>query len=94
MEHSALLNLATAVREQFPVTHEDRVLQYVNFGFDVAVSDLFFTWTAGAELHIPHEYERLGEDLLARLRDSRITYAFLPPSAAMSMPLDELPDLR
>ncbi|MEU1737479.1 amino acid adenylation domain-containing protein [Streptosporangium sp. NPDC020145] len=94
VEHGALLNLVTAVRGQFPVTRDDRVLQYVNFGFDVAVSDLLFTWTAGAELHIPHEYERLGEDLLARLQDSRITYAFLPPAAAMSMPPHELPDLR
>ncbi|UBU17187.1 non-ribosomal peptide synthetase [Nonomuraea gerenzanensis] len=86
VEHRALLNLATAVRPQFPVTSEDRVLQYVSFGFDVAVSDLFFTFVAGAELHVAAECERLGEDLYARLRDSRITYAFLPPSAAMSLP--------
>ncbi|MFC4008665.1 amino acid adenylation domain-containing protein [Nonomuraea purpurea] len=96
VEHRALLNLATAVRPQFPVTGEDRVLQYVSFGFDVAVSDLFFTLVAGAELHVAAEDERLGEDLYARLRDSRITYAFLPPSAAMSLPCppDALPDLR
>ncbi|MEV0231421.1 amino acid adenylation domain-containing protein [Nonomuraea sp. NPDC050786] len=96
VEHRALLNLATAVRPQFPVTGEDRVLQYVSFGFDVAVSDLFFAFVAGAELHVAAECERLGEDLYARLRDSRITYAFLPPSAAMSLPCppDALPDLR
>ncbi|NJP88023.1 amino acid adenylation domain-containing protein [Nonomuraea sp. FMUSA5-5] len=96
VEHRALLNLATAVRARFPVTGEDRVLQYVSFGFDVAVSDLFFAFVAGAELHVAAEDERLGEDLYARLRDSRITYAFLPPSAAMSLPCppDALPDLR
>ncbi|MEV0820675.1 non-ribosomal peptide synthetase [Nonomuraea rubra] len=96
VEHRALLNLATAVRPQFPVTGEDRVLQYVSFGFDVAVSDLFFTFVAGAELHVAAECERLGDDLYARLRDSRITYVFLPPSAAMSLPCppDALPDLR
>ncbi|MFC5832156.1 non-ribosomal peptide synthetase [Nonomuraea insulae] len=96
VEHRALLNLATAVRPQFPVTGEDRVLQYVSFGFDVAVSDLFFAFVAGAELHVAAEGERLGDDLYARLRDSRITYAFLPPSAAMSLPCppDALPDLR
>ncbi|MGX7673840.1 non-ribosomal peptide synthetase [Plantactinospora sp. DSM 117369] len=94
--HRALTNLATAVRPQFPVTGADRVLQYVAFSFDVAVSDLFFAWVAGAELHIAGGHERLGDALYRRLRDSRITYAFLPPSAAMSLPRPPgaLPELR
>ncbi|MFJ8585173.1 amino acid adenylation domain-containing protein [Streptomyces sp. NPDC093595] len=86
VEHRALLNLAVAVRPRFPVTAGDKVLQFVSFGFDVAVSDLFFAWVAGAELHIAQEDERLGEALFARLRDSGITYVFLPPSAAMMLP--------
>ncbi|WP_051827511.1 non-ribosomal peptide synthetase [Streptomyces bicolor] len=96
VEHRALLNLAVNVRPVFPVTETDRVLQFVSFGFDVAVSDLFFPWVAGAELHIAREDERLGEALQARLRDSRITYVFLPPSAAMTLPRTPgaLPELR
>ncbi|MFE6173184.1 amino acid adenylation domain-containing protein [Streptomyces sp. NPDC056464] len=96
VEHRSLLNLATNVRPVFPVTGTDRVLQFVSFGFDVAVSDLFFPWVAGAELHIAQEDERLGEALQARLRDSRITYVFLPPSAAMTLPRapGALPELR
>ncbi|KUL30328.1 non-ribosomal peptide synthetase [Streptomyces regalis] len=96
VEHRALLNLAVNVRPVFPVTEDDRVLQFVSFGFDVAVSDLFFSWVAGAELHIAQEDERLGEALQARLRDSRITYVFLPPSAAMTLPRapGALPELR
>jgi amino acid adenylation domain-containing protein len=96
VEHRALSNLAVNVRPVFPVTAEDRVLQFVSFGFDVAVSDLFFPWVAGAELHIAQEDERLGEALQARLRDSRITYVFLPPSAAMTLPRapGALPELR
>ncbi|MEU8627510.1 amino acid adenylation domain-containing protein [Streptomyces sp. NPDC048669] len=96
VEHRALVNLTRAVRHSFPVNAEDRVLQFVAFGFDVAVSDLFFPWVAGAELHIPREDERIGEALLERLRDSRITYVFLPPSAAMLLPdlTGQLPDLR
>lgn len=96
VEHRSLLNLATNVRPVFPVTAQDRVLQFVSFGFDVAVSDLFFPWVAGAELHIAQEDERLGEALQKRLRDSRITYVFLPPSAAMTLPRapGALPELR
>nr|WP_164551826.1 non-ribosomal peptide synthetase [Streptomyces sp. WAC 01529] len=86
VEHGALLNLTRAVRPAFPVTADDRVLQFVSFGFDVAVSDLFFPWVAGAELHIARDDERLGDALHARLRDSRITYVFLPPSAVMLLP--------
>ncbi|UFQ18050.1 MULTISPECIES: non-ribosomal peptide synthetase [Streptomyces] len=86
VEHRALANLTGAVRHAFPVTADDRVLQCVSFGFDVAVSDLFFPWVAGAELHIARDDERLGDALHARLRDSRITYVFLPPSAAMLLP--------
>ncbi|WP_062212208.1 non-ribosomal peptide synthetase [Streptomyces sp. NBRC 109706] len=96
VEHRALANLCAAVRAAFPLDADDRVLQYVNFGFDVAVSDFFLTWTAGAELHIAGDDERLGAPLLARLRDSRISYVFLPPSAALSVPDPEgrLPELR
>ncbi|WP_187284306.1 non-ribosomal peptide synthetase [Streptomyces sp. uw30] len=96
VEHRALHNLAVNVCPVFPVTGTDRVLQFVSFGFDVAVSDLFFPWVAGAELHIAQEDERLGEALQARLRDSRITYVFLPPSAAMTLPRSPgaLPELR
>ena len=96
VEHHALSNLATAVRPRFAVRASDRVLQYVAFGFDVVVSDLFLTWAAGAELHIAGEHERLGEPLYERLRDSRITVASIPPVVAMSLPHtpDALPDLR
>ncbi|WP_327233077.1 amino acid adenylation domain-containing protein [Streptomyces sp. NBC_01317] len=96
VEHRALVNLTRAVRHSFPVDADDRVLQFVSFGFDVAVSDLFFPWVAGAELHIPSEDERIGEALLDKLRESRITYVFLPPSAAMLLPdlTGQLPDLR
>jgi amino acid adenylation domain-containing protein len=96
IEHRALANLATAVGPQLSVSAGDRVLQYGGVGFDVVVSDLFMTWVAGGELHLPGEHERLGDALYARLRDSRITYVLLPPVAAMSMPCPPgaLPDLR
>ncbi|GAA3511884.1 non-ribosomal peptide synthetase [Actinocatenispora rupis] len=92
--HRALTNLTVAVRPGFGVTADDRVLQYVSFGFDVAVSDLFFAWTAGAALHVATEDERLGDALHDRLRTDRITYVFLPPAAGMSLPTRPLPDLR
>jgi amino acid adenylation domain-containing protein len=96
VEHRALTNLAAAVRRRFLVTARDRVLQCVSFGFDIAVSDLFFTWAAGAELHIAGEHEQFGEPLLTRLRDSRISIIVLPPSMWMTLPRSAgvLPGLR
>ena len=96
IDHRALTNLATAVRAGFGVTAADRVLQYGPVGFDVTVSDMFFAFAAGAELHLVGEQERLGDELSARLRDSHITYVLLPPPAAMSLPHPPgaLPDLR
>ncbi|MEU5931242.1 amino acid adenylation domain-containing protein [Micromonospora sp. NPDC047187] len=94
--HPALTNLATAVARRLGLDAEDRVLQFVSVTFDVAVADYFMTWVAGAELHVAADCERLGRPLLARLRDARITWCFLPPSAGMSLPYDEeaLPALR
>ena len=86
IEHRSLANLAAEVMPQFGLTAQDRVLQYVSFGFDVAVADLFGTWAAGAELHIAGEHERMGDPLLARLRDSRISWVLLPPAAVSSLP--------
>jgi amino acid adenylation domain-containing protein len=96
IEHRALGNLVTAVRSGLPLTAADRVLQHASFGFDAAVADIFCTWAAGAQLHIAGPGERLGAALSARLRDSRISYVLLPPSAAMSLPglPGALPELR
>ena len=96
VEHRALTNLVTGIGPQFPLTAGDRVLQYVSFGFDVAVADFLCTWTAGAELHIASSGERLGDALFARLRDSRTSFVFLPPAAAQSLPCPPgaLPCLR
>jgi amino acid adenylation domain-containing protein len=96
IEHRGLTNLAAGIGPQLPITAGDRVLQYVEVGFDGVVMDVFATWVAGAELHLVGEYERLGDALYARLRDSRITSVLLPPAAAMSLPCPPgaLPDLR
>jgi amino acid adenylation domain-containing protein len=96
VEHRALTNLVAGIVPSFPVTSQDRVLQYVSFGFDVAVGDVLGTWAAGAELHIASSGERLGDALFARLRDSQISSVMLPPAAAQSLgcPAGALPCLR
>jgi amino acid adenylation domain-containing protein len=95
VEHRALINVTIAQSSLLRLTAQDRVLQHFSFGFDGSVLDLFGTWAFGAALHIAGDDERLGEALYARLRENRITYAFLPPVAAMTLPCPPgaLPDL-
>jgi amino acid adenylation domain-containing protein len=96
IDHRSLTNLAAAQRHDFGITAEDRVLQFASFSFDVSVSDMFFTWTAGAFLQIAAEDERLGSALQERLRASRITSVTLPPAAVSTLTPSPgaLPDLR
>jgi amino acid adenylation domain-containing protein len=86
VEHGALANLAAAAQRITGVTAGDRMLQFFSFGFDGAVADLALAWTAGAELHLAQEQERLGDALFATLDRAGITYTCLPPAAAMTLP--------
>jgi amino acid adenylation domain-containing protein len=95
VEHDSLLNLALAQGPQFGITADSRVLQFAAFSFDVSVSDMFFSWVAGAFVQIAAEDERLGAALHERLRASRITDVTLPPAAVATLPWapGTLPDL-
>ncbi|WP_282082592.1 non-ribosomal peptide synthetase [Streptomyces tendae] len=96
VEHRSLTNLAEAQGPEFGVTADTRLLQFAAFSFDVSVSDMFFTWAAGAFVQIAAEDERLGAALHDRLRESRITSVTLPPAAVATLPWEPgtLPDLR
>jgi amino acid adenylation domain-containing protein len=95
VEHGALANLAAAAQRITGVTAADRMLQYFSSGFDGAVADLALAWAASAELHVAREHERLGDALFAAFDRAGITYACMPPAAAMTLPRpDELGALR
>jgi amino acid adenylation domain-containing protein len=95
VEHRSLINVSVAQSTWLSLETADRVLQHFSLGFDGSVVDLFGTWSFGAALHIAGDDERLGEALYARLLADRITHAFLPPAAALTLPCppDALPDL-
>jgi amino acid adenylation domain-containing protein len=84
--HRALTNLVTAVRAGFGAGPGDRMLQCASFGFDMTVSDLWFAWVAGAELHIALPDERIGDGLYRKLATAGITYVGFSPAQVMSLP--------
>lgn len=81
--HKNLLNLVSWHQRAFTVTPDDRMTQFVSFGFDASVSELWPHLTAGAAVHIVPEEARSSPELLKDwLIDQEITIAFVPTGIA------------
>lgn len=81
--HRNLLNLVSWHQKAFAVTADDRVAQFVSFGFDAAVEELWPHLTAGAAVHITPEEVRSSPELLKDwLVAHEITIAFVPTAVA------------
>ncbi|TDU91248.1 amino acid adenylation domain-containing protein [Kribbella voronezhensis] len=93
-EHGGLTNLVLAKIRNFAVAEDSRVLQFVPFGFEVSVSDVYMTLVAGATLVVRRD-EVAGTDLADLIDRERITDLVLPASVLAALP-DEvtLPTVR
>lgn len=93
--HRGVGNMALAQISAFGVKRESRVLQFASFSFDASVSEIATALTAGAELHIPDEEQRIpGLALRHYLEGSAITHITLPPTALALLPKAGLPRLE
>lgn len=87
VEHRSVVNLIEATRPAFGVDGGDRVLQFASPNFDVSVSDIGLTLTAGATLVLPPPGRKLlGAELGRYMRDQEITVAPLPPAVLPDVP--------
>jgi amino acid adenylation domain-containing protein len=86
IEHRSLADYVLTRRERFDVAEGGRLGLLGAFSFDITVSDMFLSWTHGAELHIASEDARLGAPLADWLRDSHISTVIMLPSMLASMP--------
>ncbi|WP_432994350.1 non-ribosomal peptide synthetase [Dactylosporangium sp. CA-233914] len=78
--HRAIVNFVTAFREMFAVTPVDRILQFSNPAFDVSVSDVFSTLSAGATIVGAPRTDLLDPEKLQRLlADERVSIVDIPP---------------
>ncbi|MFF3650651.1 amino acid adenylation domain-containing protein [Streptomyces sp. NPDC002181] len=95
IQHRSLTNMLEGQRDLFPVTAEDRVLQFASLSFDVSIMDLTWALANGAQLCTPpREALRAGADLANTLLDYGITVAMLAPSALAALGEDRFPALR
>lgn len=74
---------------------ESRVLQFASLGFDASLMDIFPSLIAGAQLIVPNEAQRLDpHQLVALIREQRISHGFLPPAVLSTLPSDPPLGLR
>ncbi|MEV0752909.1 amino acid adenylation domain-containing protein [Streptosporangium sp. NPDC050280] len=93
--HRAVANFCTTFQRMFSVTPDDRILQFSNPAFDVSVSDVFSTLTAGATIVGAPRSELLDpETLQALLARERVTMVDIPPAVLGLLDPSALDDLR
>ncbi|MFI9840999.1 amino acid adenylation domain-containing protein [Nonomuraea sp. NPDC051941] len=93
--HRAVVNFCTTFRRMFSVTPDDRILQFSNPAFDVSVSDVFSTLTAGGTIVGAPRSELLDPEALQRLlARERVTMVDIPPAVLGLLDPSALDDLR
>jgi amino acid adenylation domain-containing protein len=91
--HAGVGPLCMALIDAGLVTEDSRVLQFSSPSFDVSVWDIFGALAAGATLVIPTVGPLVGDTLASVLRESRISYVTIPPSALATVPVEEVSEL-
>ncbi len=80
VSHRAIVNRIRSLRDLYPLTADDRVLQKAHIAFDVSLEEIFRPLAEGATVVLTRPGGRRDPAYLARtVRDARITTAdFLP----------------
>jgi amino acid adenylation domain-containing protein len=79
--HRSLVNHQAAVREDYALSADDRVLQFASLSFDVAAEEIFPTLLSGATVVLRDEQTHgFGAGLLRQLEEERVTVLNLPAS--------------
>ncbi|MCC6784281.1 MAG: amino acid adenylation domain-containing protein [Planctomycetes bacterium] len=99
LEHRGIANLVAADLREFGLGPKDRVAQGSSSAYDSSLEETWLALASGATVVVmDDEAARLGPDLVAWLRDERITVLCPPPTQLRTTGCDEpwreLPDLR
>ncbi len=95
IEHRSLCHVIQAQIPLFGLTSDSRVLATIALSFDASLGEIFRTLIAGSTLYLAQPQASLpGPELIALLRQQRITTTTLVPAALAALPQDDLPDLH
>ncbi len=95
VSHGGLTNLTADKIRVCDVRSGDCVLQFFSFSFDACIPEIVMALATGARLLLaPHETLLPGPGLADLMRRHRVTHITITPSALVSVPYGEFPDLR
>ncbi len=95
INHKSLSNLIQYEREFLEVTHEEKILQFSPYYFDVSVQQIWLSLTTGSTLVLVAK-ETLGnkEGLVNYISKQKITLLNVTPSYLESLELPDIPSLQ
>ncbi len=91
--HAGLEAFAAEQVERYALDPLSRTLHFASPSFDASILELLMAFAAGATLVIVPTAVYGGEDLASRIRDRRVTHAFVTPAALATLDPNSLPDL-
>jgi amino acid adenylation domain-containing protein len=95
VEHQHAINFLHGMIEAWHITQDSAVLQFASFTFDVSVMDMFMPLLAGAKVVLASaETLRSPPRLAALIRDSKVTFACLPPAVLSLLVGEKVGGLR
>ncbi|WP_299485541.1 amino acid adenylation domain-containing protein [Acaryochloris sp. IP29b_bin.137] len=93
--HGGLVNLTEDKIRVCQVCPGDCILQFFSFSFDASIPEIIMALATGSKLLLASATMLLpGPDLKALLQRHQVTHITLTPSALVSVPTDNFPDLR
>ncbi|TCW37425.1 bacitracin synthase 3 [Laceyella sacchari] len=93
IEHLGVCNLS-AMADLYQITEGSRVLQFASISFDASVSEIFPALLTGATLYLVRKEQLVPDRFVQWLKEEKINFLGLSPSALQTFPYAELPDLR
>lgn len=97
LEHTGIINMATAITQRLGVSNEDCVLQFAPFTFDASVWEIFSALLVGARLHLHQDRINTPEQFVEALAEAGVTLMTLPPALLATLDKErllKLPQLR
>jgi amino acid adenylation domain-containing protein len=78
--HRSVSNVVATMREMYGLTPADRVLQFANIGFDIAVEEMFPAWAAGGCVVLSPEPPPDPEGMTRLMNREQVTFTILTSS--------------
>ncbi|MFL6532942.1 MAG: amino acid adenylation domain-containing protein, partial [Pseudomonas sp.] len=89
LSHRNLSHFCAWYSDYVGLRRDSRALQFSTINFDASLLDILPTFIQGGLLVVPSEDQRRDpQQLVALIREQRVSHAFLPPALLSVMPLD------